>query len=57
LRQLLDNSLRRDQAIDDYELEHDIPGIGHRRLVLNARRIVTAAGTTELILLALVTIG
>jgi len=54
LRQLLDNILRRDQAVDGYVVEHDVPGRGHRRMVLNARRIATAAGNTELILLALV---
>ena len=33
------------------------PGLGKRRMVLNARRIVTALGNTELILLAMVNIA
>jgi hypothetical protein len=37
-------------------VEHNFPGLGPRRMVLNARRIVTALGNTELILLAMVAI-
>jgi hypothetical protein len=34
-------------------MEHNFPDLGLRRMVLNARRIVTALGNTELILLAM----
>jgi len=37
-------------------VEHDFPGLGLRRMVLNARRIVTTLGNTEMILLAMVAI-
>ena len=56
LRELLENILPRNQVMDGYVVEHDFPGLGHRRMVLNARRIVTAAGNTELILLAMAAI-
>jgi two-component system CheB/CheR fusion protein len=42
--------------MDGYVVEHNFPGLGPRRMVLNARRIVTALGNTELILLAMVAI-
>ena len=54
LRDLLENILPRDQTLDGYVVQHDFPGLGPHRMVLNARRIVTAAGNTELILLAMV---
>jgi len=53
LRTLLESTLQRDQAVDGYVVEQDLPGLGRRRMTLNARRIVTAAGGTELILLAI----
>ena len=54
LRELLENILPQNQVMDGYVVEHNFPGLGPRRMVLNARRIVTAAGNTELILLAMV---
>ncbi|WP_310386466.1 chemotaxis protein CheB [Roseateles sp.] len=56
LRELLENILPQSQVMDGYEVKHDFPGLGPRRMVLNARRIVTADGDTELILLAMVAI-
>ena len=56
LRQLLENILPREQVMDGYVVEHDFPSLGPRRMVLNARRIATTAGNTELILLAMVEI-
>ena len=56
LRQLLDNVLPAAQTIDGYIVEHNFPGIGPRRMVVNARRIVTAKGQTELVLLTMVEI-
>lgn len=53
LRELLENILPLDQSFEDYVVEHDFPAIGRRRMLLNARRIVTAAGGTRLILLAM----
>ena len=56
LRQLLEDLLPQKQVLDGYVVEHDFPGLGLRRMVLNARRIVTARGDTEMILLAMVAI-
>ncbi len=56
LRELLENILPQNQVMDGYVVEHNFPGLGRRRMVLNARRIVTALGNTELILLAMVAI-
>ena len=56
LRQLLEDVLPCEQVMEGYVVEHDFPGLGPRRMVLNARRIVTTAGDTELILLAMVEI-
>ena len=53
LRELLEKILPENQAMDGYVVEHNFPGLGPRRMVLNARRIVTAQGNTELILLAI----
>jgi two-component system CheB/CheR fusion protein len=56
LRELLENILPHNQVMEAYVVEHDFAGLGQRRMVLNARRIVTALGNTELILLAMVAI-
>ena len=56
LRQLLDSILPQRQALNGYVVDHDFPGLGSRRLVLNARRIVTKVVNSELILLAMVAI-
>jgi two-component system CheB/CheR fusion protein len=53
LRQLLEAVLPQNQVINDYLVDHDFPGLGARRMRLNARRIVTGVGNTELILLAI----
>lgn len=53
LRELLGTILPRDQVFDNFCVEHDFPGIGQRKMLLNARRVVRAGGQTPLILLAL----
>jgi two-component system CheB/CheR fusion protein len=53
LRELLETVLPRDRAVEDYVVEHHFKGIGHRRVVLNVRRIVGRSADGELILLAL----
>jgi two-component system CheB/CheR fusion protein len=53
LRDLIENILPHDQVMDGYVVEHNFPGLGPQRMKLNARRIVTAIGNTELILLAI----
>lgn len=49
LRVLLETVLPRNESFDDYNVEHDFPGIGHRRMILNARRILG----NQMILLAI----
>jgi two-component system CheB/CheR fusion protein len=56
LRELLEDILPKQQAMEGFEVEHDFPGLGRRRMALNARRITTALGDTELILLAMVSV-
>ena len=56
LRERLENMLPKRQVMNGYVVEHNFPGLGTRRMVLNARRIVTALGEPELILLAMVAI-
>jgi two-component system CheB/CheR fusion protein len=53
LRELLETVLRRDRSFDGYEVEHDFPFIGRRKMLLGARRIVGQTGDTQLILLAM----
>jgi two-component system CheB/CheR fusion protein len=53
LRELLENILPRDQHFDEFLVEQDFPGVGRRRLLLNARRMVGSAGSPPLILLAM----
>ncbi len=57
LRKLLEGILPMQQVLDGYVVEHNFPNIGPQRMVLNARRIVTALGNTELILLVMVAIA
>ncbi|MDH4233999.1 MAG: PAS domain-containing protein [Gallionella sp.] len=53
LRELLEAILPRDQSFEGYVVEYDFPGIGPHKMLLNARRIVSSAGDTQLILLAM----
>ena len=54
LRQLLEDILPREQTVEGYVVTHHFPGLGLRRMALNARRIVTFSGNTELVLVAVV---
>ena len=54
LRELLENILPQRQVMKGFVVEHVFPELGKRRMVLNARRIKTALGESELILFALV---
>ncbi|MDD2915992.1 MAG: chemotaxis protein CheB [Gallionella sp.] len=53
LRELLENVLPRNQSIEDYAVERNFPGVGHLRMLLNARRVVGSNGDPQLILLAM----
>lgn len=39
LRELLENVLPENEAFNDYVVEHDFEDVGHRAMVLNARRV------------------
>ena len=53
LRTLLEHILPQDQSFEGYLVEHEFPGIGKRRLQLNARSIVGEAGERAFILLVM----
>lgn len=52
LRSLLDEVLSKNQAVADYEVEHEFRDIGRRCMLLNARKLAQGVGRDELILLA-----
>jgi len=53
LRELLENILPKNRAFEGYPVEHDFPAIGHRKLLLNARRLACESGSKQMILLAM----
>lgn len=53
LREMLETILPHNRVLEDFEVVHDFPGIGKRRMLLNARRLVCKTGETQLILLAM----
>jgi two-component system CheB/CheR fusion protein len=56
LRELIEHILPLHQVMEGFVVEHNFPDLGARRMVLNARRIVTEPGNVELILLAMVAV-
>jgi PAS domain S-box-containing protein len=53
LRELLEDILPKTTSFDNFEVEHDFPGIGKRIMLLNARQIYQKANRTKLILIAI----
>ena len=53
LRELLEKIIPEKSSFQDFRVEHDFPLIGHRVLVLNARRIEQRGSQPHLILLAM----
>lgn len=53
LRALLEEVLPKDQAVVNYEVEHDFQSIGWKKMVLNARRLIQANERQAMILLAI----
>lgn len=53
LHDLLERVLPEEQSFENVGIEHDFPGIGKRKMLLNARHIAGDAGTRKLILLAI----
>ena len=53
LRTLLEDILPENNKFDDYEVEHMFSGVGHKIMLLNARRIIHKEIGTQMILLAI----
>ena len=53
LRTLLEELLPKNNKFEDYKVEHVFSGIGHKIMLLNARRITQAGSGPQLILLAI----
>ncbi len=53
LRLLLEEILPQHTVIEAYEVEHDFPGIGRRKMLLNAREVFDQVNAHKLILLAI----
>ena len=53
LRELLEELLPKNTAFNDFEIDSDLPNIGRRIMLLNARRIYSAGKKTQRILLAM----
>jgi PAS domain S-box-containing protein len=53
LRKLLDKVLLTEGDFNDYQIEHNFPGLGHRTMLLNARRLDGARKSAKRILLAI----
>lgn len=52
LRTLLETILPEHVAMDDFEVDHDFPGLGRRNMLLNARKVLYDESETMAILLA-----
>ncbi len=57
LRKLLEEIIPENASFEDYEVEHNFPEIGRKRIRLNARRVDQPDGRPRLILLAMEDIG
>jgi two-component system, chemotaxis family, CheB/CheR fusion protein len=53
LRQLLEEILPKNTQVEDFMVEHEFPRTGHKRMLLNGRRIVHDDPKKQLILLAI----
>jgi chemotaxis protein methyltransferase CheR len=53
LRALLEKIIPERGVMDDYEVEHEFPGIGHRTMRLNARQVFYEKGADTTILLGI----
>ena len=53
LRKLLDEILKENNTVEDFEVRHDFPEIGPKVMLLNARRIFNKEAGTQMVLLAI----
>lgn len=53
LRILLEDIIPKNTHFEDFKVEHDFPQIGHKIMILNARRVYTAGEEKPIMLLAM----
>ena len=53
LKELLEKIIPGNSSFEDFEVDYNFPKLGHKRMLLNARKIVQSAEGAELILLAI----
>jgi chemotaxis protein methyltransferase CheR len=53
LRKVLEDIIPKRRTVEAYEVEHEFPSIGHRVMLLNARRVFDQDGSASAILLAI----
>ncbi len=53
LRELLEKIIPNNNSVDDFEVEHDFPGIGFKKTFLNAHRIPGEGNRPGMILLSM----
>jgi two-component system CheB/CheR fusion protein len=53
LRELLETVLPENTSFEDVEVDHEFPGIGQRKMILNGRRVQNQKGEPRFILLAM----
>ena len=53
LRELLEDILPKNSYFNDYEVDHNFPIIGHKKMLLNARQVVAVNWQKPMILLAI----
>jgi PAS domain-containing protein len=53
LRLLLENIVPEHGVMDDYEVEHDFPGVGRRTMLLNARKVFYEGNSRTTMLLGI----
>ena len=53
LHELLENVLPKNRSFENFMVDHAFPGIGQKKMLLNAREIIGEEGAPHLILLAM----
>ncbi|MFX4261704.1 chemotaxis protein CheB [Pelotomaculum propionicicum] len=53
LRVLLEEILPNNMMFEDFNVDHEFPNIGHKKMLVNARRVVSVDNQTKLILMAI----
>ena len=53
LRKVLEEILPQNSRFEGFEVEHEFPNIGRRKLLVNARRLIRGQGQAGMILMAI----